>query len=129
MAQPFGTQPFGPSLQKIDVCTRSLAIGNFGAIAESGRACLEEIQVGLKEFTQLVEQSLCTPPNMIPRTIVHDLYNSLNVIIGFAEIMIYGGELNSVQRLYAQIIHQIGQELIHEVEYVFRRERILNYAY
>ncbi|GAB4513952.1 MAG: hypothetical protein OHK0046_15360 [Anaerolineae bacterium] len=119
---------FEEAVRKIDICCRSLLAGCFGTLEADLRIDLEAIAEANVEFNTLVQSALNTAPGQRPDKLVHDLYNPLNVVMGYSEILVDTRRLNAIQRLYVQIIGQQGQELVAAVDMTFRENNIRGMA-
>lgn len=112
-------------LDRVDTITmlnKQFLMGEFGIYNDQVEDEAYEILNSILHLGTMLQNAKQYTPQTVPRTLVHDLYNPLAVVIGYAELIINEGNLEKHQRDVMATIQDNARVVYDLIGIVFRKK-------
>lgn len=97
-------------------------MGEFGLFSDQVEEEAYEILNSILQLDTMLKAAKKYTPQTIPRTLVHDLYNPLAVVIGYSDLLINEGGLENLQLAVIKAIQENANVVYDSIGIVFHKK-------
>ncbi len=111
-------------VEEITLLSRRFLMGKYGLFDDHVEDEAYEILNAVLQLNTMLENARKYTVETLPRTLVHDLYNPLAVVIGYAELILNEGHLEKHQRHVMKHIQNHARIIYDLIDIVFRKKEL-----